>query len=354
MSGRGWPGIPLATGEADAGRSCPYCRFPLKQGAEGVACAACGAVHHADCWQDNGGCAIMGCAGAGEESASPGAPNQPATMKMPAVGLRQPAAVPPPPAGAPTARAGASPGRSALWLAAGLAAVAVVAVALAVGLLLGRREAGRATASGVIASPSRAETPRTPPASGGQTTGAAGSSASPGTGSAYSGQGDTATSGSAASEGSGGNGSAGSSASLTSYSGQGFAVGYPQGWNTVEDQVREQGYAESKWISPTDPSVHLLIDDTPGYSGTAEGGADSVRRQVEQDSSYRQLSWAPQNYPAGRGWGWQFTDRGDERVDTFFVACGTGYAVLGSAPANEFSQYEQLFSQVTSSFAPSC
>lgn len=317
-------GTPLEMSEADAGRTCPYCRFPLKQGAGGVACGVCGAVHHADCWHDNGGCAIMGCVGAGAGRASPVAPPEPRTMKMPAVGLRQPAAVPPPAASAP-APDGGTHGRGTLWLAGGLAAVAVVAIAVAVGVLLGHRQAAGTTATRVNASQSRAETPSDPSVSTGQTSGAQ-SSASPGR----------------------------SSASRTSYSGQGFTLGYPQGWNMVEDQAPEQGYVESKWVSPTDPNVDLLIDDTPGYDGTPEEGAESVRTQVEQDSSYNRLSWGSQSYPAGEGWDWQFTDRGDERVDTFFAACGTGYAILGSAPAGEFGQYQQLFSQVTDSFNPSC
>jgi hypothetical protein len=41
---------------------CPYCRFPLKEGVGVEACRACGAVHHVECWQDNGGCSITGCA----------------------------------------------------------------------------------------------------------------------------------------------------------------------------------------------------------------------------------------------------------------------------------------------------
>jgi hypothetical protein len=50
---------------ADAGRSCPYCRFPLKEGAPAERCDACGCLHHEDCWMDGNGCAVLGCAGAG-------------------------------------------------------------------------------------------------------------------------------------------------------------------------------------------------------------------------------------------------------------------------------------------------
>lgn len=51
---------------ADAGRSCPYCRFPVKEGTPAERCNSCDSLHHEDCWIDGGGCALLGCA----ESAS--------------------------------------------------------------------------------------------------------------------------------------------------------------------------------------------------------------------------------------------------------------------------------------------
>lgn len=50
-------------GQPETGRACPYCRFPLKEGVQIAVCATCGTPHHADCWYDNGGCAVIGCAG---------------------------------------------------------------------------------------------------------------------------------------------------------------------------------------------------------------------------------------------------------------------------------------------------
>jgi hypothetical protein len=59
----------------ETGRSCPYCRFPLKEGVEAVRCGTCAAPHHADCWDENGGCAVVACAGGPRRSepAEPGA-----------------------------------------------------------------------------------------------------------------------------------------------------------------------------------------------------------------------------------------------------------------------------------------
>lgn len=50
--------------DVDHERLCPYCRFKVVPGTGAVSCHACGALHHAECWDDNGGCAVMACAGA--------------------------------------------------------------------------------------------------------------------------------------------------------------------------------------------------------------------------------------------------------------------------------------------------
>jgi Prokaryotic RING finger family 1 len=117
--------------QAETGRACPYCRFPLKEGAPIVVCGVCGAPHHADCWHDNSGCAVIACAGgptaaaaqAGEAGGTPtsayaAAPVQPHT---------QPAVTPAPPMWPPQAPPPSSERRS-LPLA-----IAVIVLAVAVG-----------------------------------------------------------------------------------------------------------------------------------------------------------------------------------------------------------------------------
>ncbi len=68
---------------ADAGRSCPYCRFPLKEGAAAERCDSCSSLHHEDCWRDGGGCAVLGCTGAATAVAA-------ATPASPEAGWPQP------------------------------------------------------------------------------------------------------------------------------------------------------------------------------------------------------------------------------------------------------------------------
>lgn len=40
---------------------CPYCQAPIAAGDAALMCPICNAVHHADCYTENGGCAVYGC-----------------------------------------------------------------------------------------------------------------------------------------------------------------------------------------------------------------------------------------------------------------------------------------------------
>lgn len=42
---------------------CPYCRMPFDDSSPPtIYCTACGVPHHEDCYQENGGCTVFGCA----------------------------------------------------------------------------------------------------------------------------------------------------------------------------------------------------------------------------------------------------------------------------------------------------
>jgi hypothetical protein len=92
------------------GRPCPYCRFVVKPGTPTTACDTCAAVHHADCWTANDGCAILGCRGAATAVAPP--PTHP-------------------PAAAPAAAPASAPRRFAVLALGIVSAVAVVAIVVA-------------------------------------------------------------------------------------------------------------------------------------------------------------------------------------------------------------------------------
>jgi hypothetical protein len=115
--------VDLADGN-DAGRSCPFCRFPLKEAAAVVRCPVCRAVHHAECWQENGdSCAVVGCPGA-----SPAA--RPEAAPVPAVANTSTPLEPPP------SRNGRG---TPFWIACSALFLALAAVASVLAVVLGGR-----------------------------------------------------------------------------------------------------------------------------------------------------------------------------------------------------------------------
>jgi hypothetical protein len=77
------PGAPHEPTRDEIGKTCPYCRFPLKPGEQVVTCPACNLPHHADCWRENQGCTTYGCRGAA--GVVGGAPTVGQPMRSPVV-----------------------------------------------------------------------------------------------------------------------------------------------------------------------------------------------------------------------------------------------------------------------------
>ena len=46
---------------SNGSQTCAICLSPIEPGSEQAVCPACQAVYHADCWNENGGCAVYGC-----------------------------------------------------------------------------------------------------------------------------------------------------------------------------------------------------------------------------------------------------------------------------------------------------
>lgn len=42
-------------------QNCAICLSPIEAADEKVVCPSCNAVYHAECWSENGGCAVYGC-----------------------------------------------------------------------------------------------------------------------------------------------------------------------------------------------------------------------------------------------------------------------------------------------------
>jgi TM2 domain-containing membrane protein YozV len=79
---------------------CPYCRATIEADeVEAVVCPGCGTPHHADCFEENGGCTVFGCSAAppAEPKLSIGAPDLHQAVTVGAVPPAPPASVPLPP-----------------------------------------------------------------------------------------------------------------------------------------------------------------------------------------------------------------------------------------------------------------
>jgi hypothetical protein len=136
----------LLAGAADTGKTCPYCRFPLKEGTSIMRCGVCQATHHGDCWQDNGGCAVIACAGgptsspADREVTEVAAATRARPAVQPPFGGSPPGA--PPPSPAPTMwQPGAQPpqGGRGPWLPVAVVILAIAVVGAGVAVVLSRQ-----------------------------------------------------------------------------------------------------------------------------------------------------------------------------------------------------------------------
>lgn len=47
---------------SNSSQNCAICLSPIEPADEITTCPACQAVYHAECWRENGGCAVYGCA----------------------------------------------------------------------------------------------------------------------------------------------------------------------------------------------------------------------------------------------------------------------------------------------------
>jgi hypothetical protein len=347
---------PVTTQEA--GRNCPYCRFALKTGSEGAVCPACGALHHHDCWEDNGGCAIMGCTAtptgppagtAGVSGSRPeAAPAGRSGGHWSPIGLGSPAPVPIP--SAPPPRRGQS-----RWLVGAISllafALAGVAVALAVSAG-GSRPTVRdvARVARTARSSQRASTSRSNPST------SSASSQKSGANHGNSGQTGTAAGGNSPT-GTGTGSTTGTmappSSALTEYSTPDFTLGYPAGWTIVNEGEQMSGYIDSRWQLPANPAVEVIADETPDVRGTLSQQANQLRQLYMRNPTYRQVVFQREVLSSGATtYTLKFIADGRETTDDVFMSCGNGFAVAVEAPANVYDSYMPLFTEVLESFRP--
>lgn len=313
----------LASAPENVGKTCPYCRFPLKVGAPTTVCPACEAVHHAECWADNGGCAMVGCSGGPRETPASPEREAPPTLVRPT--QARPLAPPSPP-GTPGQRRGNS------WIVvlavASLGTVIAVITALALGVLDGP------STRVLTESRTLTERVRSP-------------SASPAEGT---------TSGETTPSREGGEtGESPAEPGLEKYTGSAVTASIPSGWVQGEREVSKPQEVESTWHEDGDTGTYLLIDKhVPPDPPSLEAAAQPVRAQLERESGYHEVSWGEGDLEGRSSWEWVFEVPGSERVDYFFNTCNGPAAVLGSSAPDRFQQLRATFRAVAASVRTPC
>jgi hypothetical protein len=152
-------------------------------------------------------------------------------------------------------------------------------------------------------------------------------------------------------------GSAGS-ADLTVNAARGgtFAIHPPSGWSRESSGEQHDGFVESLWRSPDDTDAYFLVDYTPGFAASARAGAQGVRGLYLNGrvSDYDEWDFSATTIGGYDAQRWEYEHRGLHKVDTFVSACGTGYAILGAAPAGHWDDYADLYASATDTFEPTC
>lgn len=330
---RGCRGAVIADAST-AGRSCPYCRFPIKEGTEVNVCPTCGSAHHAECWSDNRGCAILGCAsGPAEGSETPTGPRAPARTTTPQsapgpVAPRTPRAAPAAAAYAPPGYPPAGPprnnARNALIVAA---VVAVLVLGAALAFVIGK-SSGRGATTEVV---------RTESANNG------------------AGHTNTATTNTEASTTASTHTTAPATPSLTSYTGSNFTMLTPAGWTQDADEKQLENETESKWSNPGNSSEYILLDVHAPVHKSMQEGAEPVRDQLVKQPGYTQIYYGPGNLSQHPGsWMWIFEIEGAERIDYFFETCSNTIGDIGSAPPSRFGELRGMYREIANSFKSEC
>lgn len=140
----------------------------------------------------------------------------------------------------------------------------------------------------------------------------------------------------------------------TTASGDGFTIEPPEGWERDAYEEEHDGYVESHWRAPGEKRVSFLVDHTRGFSGTAKSGAVAVRRGFLAFDDYDEYAFEATDVAGDPGWRWEFEHDGLHKLDIFRTACGTGYAILGTAPSDRWYEFADQFEQAAMSLSPEC
>lgn len=297
------------------GRNCPYCHFLLKDGAAVMECDSCHALHHEECWSENGGCAVASC----ERGPDRSAPSTPPTSVIPQtarpagklqVDLGSAAAGSAPERAVGSAGGAGRRGRG-LWIAlvVGVAVAILAGGATAATLIATKKDDGDGTAQESTTSRDGARTVA-PPRAPGAKDDAVGSGSPP----------DDPTDG---------------GRPFTTRPTDLFSVEVPTDWRLKTDAKRiENGddvLYRSEWSAEDDDSA-LRIDMVPDDSNEPAENARIVpkarkARAEREGEQYRLTSLKPITLDGREVWEWVYEIDGSPVVDYFLSMGANSYGV---------------------------
>lgn len=294
------------------GRNCPYCHFPLGDGATPVMeCESCYAPHHDECWSENGGCAVASCERGPDGSVHSTLP----TSVMPAAGRpadKLQVDLGPAAAGRAPEPAMRSPGGSrrrgrGLW------------IALVVGVMVAIL-AGGATAAVLIATKKDPgdTSAQDSPVRGDETTSGTAPPVPPG----------------ASDDGPPPEDLPAGDRAFTTASSDVFSVEVPTTWNLKTDAEKivngDDVLYRSEWSAEDDGA--LRIDRVPGDRNEPAENARIVpkarkARAEREGEQYRLASLKPITLDGQKVWEWVYEIDGSSIVDYFLSIDGNSYGV---------------------------
>ena len=134
----------------------------------------------------------------------------------------------------------------------------------------------------------------------------------------------------------------------------GYTASVPGDWPLVADEVDFGSRLRSKWRHPSTKGVFVLIDRTAGVDENVLVSARSIRTEIRGSRGYDELAFRRITIGDRSAVEWNYRLGEAKTIDFVINGCGAGFAILGVAPAGEFSTHAADFREVAESLELTC
>jgi serine/threonine protein kinase len=142
------------------------------------------------------------------------------------------------------------------------------------------------------------------------------------------------------------------------YAGRAFSISYPVGW-TIEDAERPVTYGtDTTIVSPQEPGMLLRVDMNPNPASTDPmADVQPVLKELEPQPGYSLIDLSRETFDGFPAVHWEFTVEESgvllQKEDEFFqdTTTGAAFAILTSAPADQYAAMASEFASLRNSVA---